>query len=97
MGSFVLRAIEILFVIHAREATVAGVVRDEETSAPLVGAVVQVTDLDRTAATDADGHYVLRGIPAGPHSLTIRFLPTVTPLIRTSAFDVSCVASLKSA
>jgi len=74
MGSLVLRAIEILFVLHAREATVAGVVRDEETSAPLVGAVVQVTDLDRTAATDADGRYVLRGIPAGPHSLTIRFL-----------------------
>jgi hypothetical protein len=74
MGSFVLRAIEILLVLHAREATVVGVVRDEETSAPLVGAVVQVTDLDRTAATDADGRYVLRGIPAGPHSLTIRFL-----------------------
>jgi hypothetical protein len=32
---------------------------DEETSAPLVGAVVELTDLGRTAATDQDGRVVV--------------------------------------
>jgi hypothetical protein len=33
MGSVLLRALEILLAFQAREPTVAGVVRDEETSA----------------------------------------------------------------
>jgi hypothetical protein len=74
MGSVLLRALEILLAFQAREPTVAGVVRDEETSAPLVGAVVELTDLARTAATDGDGRYVLRGVPPGRHSLKVRFL-----------------------
>ncbi len=53
-------------------ASIVGTVRDEETGAPLVGAVVALTDLDRAVATDAEGRYVLRPVPAGPLHIAVR-------------------------
>lgn len=66
-----LGAVKILLAV---QATIVGTVRDGETGAPLAGAIVVVTELDRAAVTDADGHYVLRQVPAGPHHITVRFI-----------------------
>jgi len=40
----------------------------------LPGATVQLVALDRGTSTDADGRFDLRGIPAGEHVLTVRFI-----------------------
>jgi Carboxypeptidase regulatory-like domain len=69
-----LGAVEILLAAQVTQATVAGVVRDEETGRPLAGAVVALTDLNRLTATDALGRYVLRQVPAGPQHITVRFI-----------------------
>ncbi len=62
------------FGVAGAGATVAGTVRDAETSEPLVGAVVTLTDLDRAVATDGGGQYVLRQVPAGPQHVTVRLI-----------------------
>ncbi len=86
MRHFLLGAVNILFVMLAAQATlpaaaraaqpaqatIAGTVRDEESGAPLVGAVVALTDLDRAVATDAEGRYALRAVPAGPLHIAVR-------------------------
>lgn len=53
-------------------ATVSGVVRDEETGAPLAGAVVTLRDLERGVPTDAAGRYELRDVPPGPQHLGVQ-------------------------
>jgi hypothetical protein len=65
---------EILLATQLFQATLVGTVRDEETAAPLAGAVVVLPDLDRAAATDDAGRYTLRQVPPGPHHITVRFL-----------------------
>jgi hypothetical protein len=74
MGHFLLGGVKILLAVQATQATVLGAVRDDKTNQPLAGAVVELIDLHRAAATDADGRYVLRGVPAGPHHIAVRFI-----------------------
>ncbi len=69
-----LGALTVLLAVQAAQASVAGTVRDAESGATLAGAVVTLTDLDRATTTDPDGRYLLRGVPAGPHHVTIRFI-----------------------
>jgi hypothetical protein len=74
MGHFLLGGIKILLAVQATQATVLGTVRDDKNNQPIAGAVVELIDLHRAAATDADGRYVLRGVPAGPHHVAVRFI-----------------------
>ena len=67
-----LAAIPILLAAQAGPATIAGTVRDGRTGAPLAGAVVTLTDLDRSVATDSTGRYLLIDVPAGPQHLAVR-------------------------
>ena len=69
---FWLSVTELLFVVAAINASVAGVVRDGESGEPLAGAVVSLTDLDRAVATDVDGRYVFQEVPAGPQHVSVR-------------------------
>ncbi|MDZ4805033.1 MAG: TonB-dependent receptor [Candidatus Eisenbacteria bacterium] len=55
-------------------ATLVGTVRDQETAQPLPGAVVVLSTLDRATATDADGRYVLRQVPAGVQPIRIQLI-----------------------
>lgn len=56
------------------QASIVGAVRDEQTGAPLAGAVVALPDLDRVALADAGGRYRLPAVPAGPQHVAVRFL-----------------------
>lgn len=51
---------------------IRGLVTDSATQQPLMGAVVTVGG--RRAMTQADGRYVLTGIPAGDHTVRVRML-----------------------
>jgi hypothetical protein len=53
-------------------ATISGIVRDAETEEPLAGVLVSLIELERGAATDTAGRYVLRSVPPGPHHITFR-------------------------
>jgi hypothetical protein len=67
-------AIEILFAMQASLATITGTVQDSDTGEPLAGAEVALPDLSRSTATDGDGVYVLRGVPEGERTLSVRFV-----------------------
>lgn len=72
MGHFLLGAVHILLAAQAMQATVVGTVRDAQTGTPIAGAVVALSDLDRATATDEEGRYALRQVPAGPHHIAVR-------------------------
>src|SRR6266545_4739331 len=52
--------------------SIAGTVTATETGTPLVRAVVSVGGTRLTAETDADGHYVIAGVPVGTQRLRAR-------------------------
>jgi hypothetical protein len=75
METFFLGTLGLLVVaIQGPQATVAGVVRDEVTGAPLAHAVVTLSDLNRSTTTGVEGRYLLKEVPPGPLHLTVRFL-----------------------
>ena len=49
--------------------TLAGVVLDADTGAPLAAANVALPDLNRGAVTDAEGRFFLNAVPIGTHVL----------------------------
>ena len=64
----------VILAAPAPPASVAGTVRDAETSEALVEATVQLPDLERGALTDSAGRYVLSQVPPGPQHLEVRML-----------------------
>ena len=60
----------------AQTASVRGFVTDAATEQPLQGATVLLTDGTTRAgtATDGDGHFLLRRLPAGRYVLTVSFV-----------------------
>ena len=55
-------------------AEITGVVREESTGEPVVGAVVTLEESGRAAVTGADGSYAIPDVPPGPHHLSVRVL-----------------------
>lgn len=55
--------------------TIKGQVTDKESTLPLEGAVVAVSDLNppKAATTDASGQFVLDSIPVGKHSISLSY------------------------
>ena len=58
----------------SRIATISGVVVDGATGQPLAGARVFVSGTDHRTATDANGRFVLTGVPEGSLSLRVTML-----------------------
>ncbi|MBC7896907.1 MAG: carboxypeptidase-like regulatory domain-containing protein, partial [Cytophagaceae bacterium] len=54
------------------EGAIVGTVRDAASGRPVPGAVVIATDAGRQVATDADGRYAIRRVPAGPQHIVVR-------------------------
>jgi iron complex outermembrane receptor protein len=55
-------------------ARIEGQVREAESAQPLAGATVLVVGTFRGTTTDAEGRYVLSGLPAGSHRLRFSFV-----------------------
>jgi hypothetical protein len=69
-----LGAVNVLLLTQAMQGAVAGRILEAETAQPVAGAVVSVADVGRTTAADDSGRYVLQGIPAGQHEITVHFV-----------------------
>lgn len=72
MNPLFLGSIKTLLLLQALQGTIVGRVWDAETAAPVAGAVVTLTDLDRAAATDESGRYVFQRVSSGRHQLVVR-------------------------
>jgi hypothetical protein len=60
-----------LFVLQAPDSSVAGVVTDAETGAVLAEAVLSVVGRSLTCASQADGSYLLTGLPPGSSEVVV--------------------------
>jgi len=58
---------------YAQSGSVSGVVKDAKTGETLPGANVVLKPIQRGAATDANGHYIIKNVPNGTYTLKISF------------------------
>jgi hypothetical protein len=96
MPSLLVGLANMLIVAQATQATVTGTIRDAQSAAPLPGAVVALVDIERAAISDSAGRYLFRGVPPGPHHLSVRrigFTPrtlhALVPTRGTLQIDIS--------
>jgi TonB-dependent receptor len=59
--------------LHA-QGVITGTVVDDASGISITGAIVRVEALGRETLTDRAGRFVLTGVPAGPHTLTTRYI-----------------------
>jgi hypothetical protein len=75
MAAWLIGSMHLLLALQGvPQASILGAVRDEQTGAPLAGAVIALPDLERVAVADAAGRYRLLDVPAGPQHVVVRFL-----------------------
>lgn len=72
MGPELLGALKVVLAVQASQAALVGTIRDGESGAPLAGAAVALTDLDRNAVSDSTGRYRLSAVPSGPQHLSVK-------------------------
>jgi Carboxypeptidase regulatory-like domain/TonB-dependent Receptor Plug Domain len=72
MAPGLLGAFTWVLAVQAGQPAVAGTIRDGESGAPLSGAVVTLTDADRSVVTNAEGRYRLEATDAGPQHLSVK-------------------------
>ena len=72
MAPGLLGALTWVLAVQAGQPAVAGTIRDGESGVPLSGAVVTLTDADRSVVTDAGGRYRLGATDAGPQHLSVK-------------------------
>jgi hypothetical protein len=72
MDAGLLGALELVLAVQASQAAVAGTIRDGEGGEPLAGAVVTLTDVDRSTVSDSAGRYRLSAVPPGPQHLSVK-------------------------
>ena len=88
------------FWVQAQTGIIKGVVLDQQSETPLVGATVQLlnTEQDTGVITDFDGRFILKNVPIGRQSIRISFIgfeTTTIPNIEvTSGKDIDLTISL---
>jgi hypothetical protein len=82
MSSRMRRCLQVLFLSYpsiatlslAASGTIEGVVRDIQTGEPLPGANVMIVKTSLGAATDVNGKYTIREVPAGTYALRATYV-----------------------
>ncbi|HJU90805.1 MAG TPA: carboxypeptidase-like regulatory domain-containing protein [Gemmatimonadaceae bacterium] len=72
MPSLWVGLLNMMIAAQVTPAVVSGTIRDAQGAVPLPGAVVLLVDIDRAVVSDSAGRYVFRGVPPGPHHLSVR-------------------------
>ena len=62
------------FAAFAQDGSISGIVTDAETGETLPGVNVLIEELEVGGATDAEGLYEIRGVPAGDYTLVASFV-----------------------
>ncbi|MEX0859114.1 MAG: TonB-dependent receptor [Balneolaceae bacterium] len=83
----------IIFAQSINEATISGQVIDSTSNEPIFGANVFITELSKGDATDADGNFSVRAVPAGVYQVRFSYLSyrTKTVEIEVDAGETSVV------
>ena len=82
------------FLATAQTSTLRGVVIDQQSESPLIGATVQLLDSEPVlgAVSDADGAFILKNVPVGRQTLRVSYLgyesQTVPNILVTAGKDV---------
>jgi len=71
----------IAFNIFAQGGDIKGKVTDKQYSEPLIGANIIIISIQRGVATDIDGLYEIKNIPAGTYSIKVSFVG-YAPLVK---------------
>jgi hypothetical protein len=82
MSSRMCRCLQVLFLSYpsiatlslAASGTIEGVVRDIQTGEPLPGANIMIVKTSLGAATDVNGKYTIREVPAGTYALRATYV-----------------------
>ncbi len=61
-------------IVFAQSGSITGKVYDKDTNEPLLGANLVVQGTSLGAATDIDGKYIIRSVPAGKQTLIISYI-----------------------
>jgi len=63
-------------LLYAQTSTVRGTVRDQQSETPLIGATIQVLNLEPIIGTtsDPDGFFALKNVPVGRQTLRVTYL-----------------------
>ena len=72
--SFAFAVLLLVAPLAAEAQTVSGVVRDQATGNPIVGAQVSLEGLNLGAITQSSGQFLILNVPAGTHTLTVQIL-----------------------
>jgi len=99
MNHIVLVGVQMLLAIQGRGAAVSGVIRDAEGGAVIAGAIVSLTELDRTTTTGTDGRYLIADVPAGPNHIAVRRIGYVARTLHalvpvSGVFEINVTLSL---
>jgi hypothetical protein len=76
--------------------TIRGVVIDSASTTPLAGANIRLVGHKGSAVTDSGGRFLLKDLPAGPHTLRISFVGYETLDLRGVVVDADTVADLRA-
>ena len=72
---------------------IAGIVTDEETGDPLIGANVRIVDSNLGTATDTDGSYYIINIEPGSYDLQVQYIGYESKIIKNINISVNRTAS----
>lgn len=61
-------------ITYAQTGTLSGTVTDAETGETIPGANILITELERSAPSDMDGHYEIMDIPMGVYTVNVSFV-----------------------
>lgn len=78
LGALVVMALLAMPLAAQQTGNVTGVVTDARTGDPVVGAQVQLTELNRGTLTNVSGRYLMQQVPVGTHTVRVIYLGYAT-------------------
>lgn len=69
------------FFAVAQTGSITGIVTDEKTKEPIIGASILVQGTSIGIAADMDGRFTIKNVPAGTHNLVVSFITYTTKTV----------------